>query len=185
MALKHVNSPYTQQGTKLALSDELEKSCKVLYKITNDNIYEFAGIYDPEIPDEDYPDGMIALSVRSVLHGVERITAGTNVLNVIGSTGDTWYGKSNPNWINVWTTVLTENGYPHPIQCYVRGGPNCNARMCGGHMVLANNSPTPAHGTNGTVFIIPICNAHNNYRNRQVMTVTADVWAVVLDRYHQ
>lgn len=186
MALKHLTPPHTLQGSELVLTDLQEETCKVLYKNIKDNLYEFAGFYDPEMPDEDYPDGLIALSIRSVLRDTEYLAQNTSVWNVVGSTGDTWYDNLHPNWIQIWEDVLKEKGHPHERKCYVNGnaGINCNTPLCGGHMVLTNNT-SPAYGSDNTVYIIPICNAHNNWRNANIMTVSEGVWALVLDKYHQ
>lgn len=186
MALKHISLPYTLQGVKIPLTVKQEETCKALYKNVENDLYEFAGFYDPEIPDEDYPDGLIALSVKSVLRDVRYLAQNTGVWNVDGSSGDPWYKNMHPNWIQIWEDELIARGYQHARKCYVRNsaGITCNTPLCGGHMVLTNNT-SPAYGSDNTVYIIPICNAHNNWRNTNRMNVSEGVWALVLDKYHQ
>lgn len=186
MALKHISLPYTEQGAKLALTAEQEETCKVLYRNTEGDLYEFAGLYDPDIPDEDYPDGLIALSLKSALKEITLVKKGTKVWNVEGSTKDPWHGNPYANWIQIWEDELVREGCQHNRKCYVNGsaGINCNTPFCGGHMVMTNNTK-PDYGTDGAVHIIPICNAHNNYHNKAEMVISEDVYALVLDNYHQ
>ncbi|MDE5991719.1 MAG: hypothetical protein K2G87_01575 [Oscillospiraceae bacterium] len=183
--LKHVSIPYTQNGAALNLTAEQEENCRVLYKHVKDDLYEFAGLHDPEKNDADYPDGMLALPVRSVYGGVRYIPAGTGVWNVVRSSGDTWNGSSSANWIEIWETEMKNAGHPHTRKCYVAGsaGKMCNSDLYGGHMVDTPNT-SPAPGSDGVVFIIPICNSHNNWHNTNQMTVSENVWALVLNRYH-
>ncbi len=185
MALKHINLSYTLQGIKAVITAEQEETCKVLYKNTEDDLYEFAGFYDPDISDKDYPDGLIALSVRSVLRDVRYLAPGTNVWNVVGSTGDPWYNNFHPNWLQIWEDELKAKNYPHVRKCYVKNSAaiTCNDPLCGGHMVLTNNT-SPVIGSDNTVYIVPICNAHNNWKNTNMMNISEGVYALVLDRYH-
>lgn len=184
--LKHISIPYTQNGAALTLTAEQEENCRVLYKHIKDDLYEFAGFYDPEKKDQEYPDGMLELPVRSVLNRVEMVRKGESVWNVVNSTGDPWYQNERPNWIEIWENELEANNHPHIKKCYVKdsAGITCNTRICGGHMVLTSNT-SPTVGSDDTVYIIPICNAHNNWHNKNQMTVSEDVWALVLNKYHQ
>ncbi|MBD5144310.1 MAG: hypothetical protein HDT21_00055 [Ruminococcus sp.] len=184
--LKHISMPYTQNGAALTLTAEQEENCRVLYKHIKDDLYEFAGLYDPEKKDHEYPDGMLELPVRSVSGGVRYVAAGTSVWNVVGSSGDPWNGDHNTNWLEIWGTEVAKAGHPQEAKCYVSGsaGKKCCIDLCGGHMVDTPNT-NPGLGVNGVVFIIPICKAHNIWRNTKEMTVSEDVWALVLNRYHQ
>lgn len=186
MALKHIDLPYNLQSVKIDLTAEQEKNCKVLYRYVEDDMYEFAGFYDPEILDNDYPDGFIALPVRSVLRDIVELKQGTSVWNVIGSTGDPYGTNLHPIWIQIWEKELISRNRPHTKKCYVLNSANivCNGEICGGHIVLTNN-PSPARGSNETVYIIPICRAHNNRGNNMQMTVSENVFALLLDKYHQ
>lgn len=184
MALKHVRLPYTEQGAKMTLTAEQKNVCKVLYKNIEDDLYEFAGLYDPEIPDEDYPDGIIALPIQSVVDDTEFLNQNTSVWNVCGSTGDPC--PNSLSWYQLWENTLKEKGHPHEKKCYVAGsaGIQCNSSIIGGHMVLTNNI-RPAGGSDGIVYIIPICSRHNHYANTAEMHLCCDVWALKLNRYFQ
>lgn len=185
MALKHISTPDSPQVVNLALTAEQEENCKVLYKNIKDNLYEFAGFYNPEIPDEEYPDGLIAISFGSVLRDIRCLRQGTKVWNVIGSTDDPWNGKP-ANWIKIWENELRNKGIFPVIKCYVAGSADikCNKPIYGGHMVLTSKT-SPEIGSNNTVYIVPICNAHNNRNNTRQMKISEDVWALVLDKYHE
>lgn len=176
--LKHISIPYTKNGLELNLTAEQEENCCVLYKHVKDDLYEFAGFYDPEKKDTDYPDGMLALPVRSVYSHNDTLYAGTKVWNVIGSTGDPKVGGKS--WIKLW--MEKTHGQK---KCYVKDSANigCNGNIYGGHMVLNRNNVHPKYGANGVVYIIPICNAHNNTNNVAEMILSEDVEAVVLNRY--
>lgn len=178
--LKHISMPYTQNGLELNLTAEQEENCRVLYKHVKDDLYEFAGFYAPKKKDADYPDGMLALPVRSVYSCNHILHAGTSVWNVIGSTRDPKVdGKS---WIQLWMDKT--HGQK---KCYVEDSAHidCNGNIYGGHMVLHANNVRPRHGSNGVVYIIPICNAHNNANNVAEMILSEDVEAVVLNRYFE
>ncbi|MCI1209183.1 MAG: hypothetical protein LKF96_07060 [Treponema sp.] len=184
MALLHMEAPHTEQGKNLTLTDGQEQTCKVLYRKTNTERYEFAGFYNPALPDEAYPDGLIALPLRSTYRGPSTFELGTSVWNVEGSTGDYWDGKICSNWIAVWQTVCPGQAKI----CYVADSSNsngkteCSGKIVGGHMIITKDQPQP--GDDGKVFIIPICNSHNNYHNTVEMHLCAKVTAVALDRYH-
>lgn len=183
MALIHIDGVCTSQGESLKLTEEQTKNCKVLYKKTDDNKYKFAGFYNPEIADENYEEGLIAVPLRSCSGGTVLLKKGTSVWNVVGSTGDYWKGKKCRDWIKVWMENC--NGGKAPAEkCYVKGsgGSSCNDNTVGGHVITTNVQPQ--YGDNEKVYIIPICKTHNYYRNTNVMTVSKDVQALILDNYH-
>lgn len=184
--LKHISIPYTPNGLELDITIEQEENCRVLYKYVKDDLYEFAGFYDPEKNDADYPDGMLALPVRSVFGGVRYIAVGTIVWNVVGSSNDPWNGNKSTNWVEIWEKEITKAGHPQEAKCYVSGsaGKTCCNDLCGGRMVDTPRTSSN-HGVNGIVFIIPICKAHNIWHNIKQMAVSEDVWALVLNKYHQ
>lgn len=185
MALLHIEPPCTCEGEKLKLTSEQEKNCKVLYRKIDGNLYEFEGLYNPDIADEEYPDGLIALPLRSVDGGAHTFNVGDSVWNVKNSTGDFWEGEVCHNWLAVWKEhFTTENSQ----KCYVAGSvrPNgksyCNGSYVGGHMIATETQPKK--GDDGKVYIIPICSAHNNYMNNAQMRISAQVSGLVLDRYY-
>ena len=168
----------------LKLPAELEKSAYVLFRDT-DSGKEFAGLYNPDFKDEDYADGIVAVPLRSTLIDIRTILQGTIVWNVIGSTGDYYFGPLIPNgqnvwenhpvWINIWSS-LTGGA---PLLCYVENGNQHSASLVGGHMQFTdpNNENTPP-GTG--IYIIPICNSHNSWHNTGAMRVNANVQAMYL-----
>lgn len=92
MALIHIDRPKNLTEStaiqKIPLSEY-----EILYEKNESGIYEFAGFYDPDIPDEEYPDGMAAFTFRSVFVDTVTIYKGTSVWNVKGSSNDKWNGK--------------------------------------------------------------------------------------------
>lgn len=156
----------------------------ILYKECKEG-YEFAGFYNPDAADEDYPDGYLALPFTSTYKGLQNLAFGTVVYNVIGSTGDDFrdpgigvYQKS-PNWVDIWFTK-TQGRY-NRNHCYIAGSGDqpvemCDGIICGGHMVL-----TPADinaKAKDTVLIVPICSRHNHLQKR--FWITTQVEAMTL-----
>lgn len=182
--LEHIRSiPYTSSGLNLILTAKQEEKCRVLYKHIKDDLYEFAGFYDPEKEDADYPDGMLELPMGSVFGGSRLLSAGTRVWNVINSSDDP--KPQGMSWIDMWMMYLGKT--KKDKKCYVKGsaGIICNRNIYGGHMVLQECNISPKHGSDGVVYIIPICNAHNNKNNTAEMILSEDVEAMVLNKYYQ
>ena len=178
---------YLETGVSEAseANDTIEDKWNVLYRKIEEGKYEFVGLHDPEIPDEDYPDGLYAINFTSVFSKTVPLAKGTHVWNVEGSTGDTWNGKKCNDWIGVWKSKVPGG----TVKCYVKESPgsqgnviSCNTPIVGGHMIKTNVQPV--HGDDDKVYILPICNAHNNYHNKNMMTVCENVTAVLLKRYY-
>lgn len=186
MALRRVESGNTLLGDKLNLTAEQEEKCLLLYREKENGIYEFEGFYNPDIEDEDYPDGIIALRLRSVYGGTHTFNQGDSVWNVEGSSHDYWNGEECKNWLAVWHGYFPTESKD---KCYVEGSPagrdnhpQCVRDYVGGHMIRSDKQP--GYGDDGKVYIIPICRTHNHYRNKREMTVSESVSALVLNRYH-
>ncbi len=188
MALKHINPTSTLRGAQLELSDEQMKKCKVLYRHIENGLHGFAGIYDPDIPDEKYPDGLIALPLTSVYNRMELLEKNRDIYNVIGSTKDPWYNKEynhHEPWISIWERKIQKEGYQDKKECYVKGsGDDCSECIIGGHMVLNKSEIEPLKiysDVDGVVYIVPICSSHNH---RSIdMTLCKDVHAMLIDKY--
>jgi hypothetical protein len=188
--LKHIQAPHTEFGAKLKLTQEQEDICKVLYYPNDDGILTFAGLYDDAIADSDYPKEMVAVPLKSSFGGTHNFLAGAAVWNAIGSNGDVWHGNiapatNSPVWISIWQQETNGN----PNICYVAGSrwavdgrTNCNGPFMGGHMIITANTPNP--GTNGSVYIIPICRDAHNHGHFQ-MAVSQNVTGLVLNNYHR
>lgn len=187
MALKHINPKPRLMGAQLELTDEQKKNCKVLYRHIKNGLHEFAGMYNPDIPDEKYPDGIIALPLTSVYNSMQPLSKGQIIYNVKGSTQDPWYNKKyqqHKAWTEIWQKKIIKEGYNDKLECYVQGsGAACDDRIIGGHIVLNASEIEPPKGTNGVVYIVPICNSHNHRKGG--MTLCKDVHAMLIDKYFQ
>ena len=91
---------------------------------------------------------------------------GTSVWNVIGSTGDILRNANkitNPVWRGAWRDVWEQcTGYTNE-KCCVSGGikKECDTTICGGH--VQDHDPDSCKAQTGDkVYIIPICQSHNN-----------------------
>lgn len=187
MALEHINPKPALMGIQLGLTDEQRQKYKVIYKSAGNGPHEFAGIYNPDIPDEEYPDGTIALPIESVFGGTKILYAGTAIYNVEGSTKDPWYNKDYPNhenWVDIWQENVKSPGYTPVKKCYVKNDKEtCDRRIIGGHVVEDETKIHPHKGDNGVVYIVPICNSHNHRKGK--MVICENVQAMVLDKYFQ
>lgn len=186
MALIHIDRPKNlTEGA--AISNVPLSECEILYEKNEKGVYEFAGLYDSDIPDEEYPDGMAAFSFRSVFVAVETIGKGDSVWNVEGSSDDKWEGKEKPNWLEVWNTVTRNRVTSDSKTCYVAGSVKtngtsyCKGCTLGGHMALSSTTVKPKKSD--YIYIIPICNSHNNTHNKAKMTICKDVQAVKMNRF--
>lgn len=188
MALIHIDRPKNLTESAATPNSPLLK-CEVLYEKNKSGIYEFAGLYDPDIPDEEYPDGMAAFSFRSVYVDTVTINRGTHVWNVKGSTGDKWGGKVCHNWLGVWYEVTECKVSKEVLPCYVAGSKKtdgstgCKGDIIGGHMALTATTVNPDE--NDYIYIIPICKSHNYFGNIAQMTVTHDVKAIQMNKFKQ
>ena len=186
MALVHIDRPRNLTESTVIQSTPLSE-CEILYEKNENGIFEFAGLYDPDIPDEEYPDGMAAFTFRSVFVDTVTINKDTSVWNVKGSSNDKWKGKKKPNWLSVWNTETHNNLDSNSGVCYVKGsvktnGTNyCEGCTLGGHMALTFGSVHP--GKTDYIYIIPICTSHNNVHNEAEMIICEDVDAVKMDRF--
>lgn len=183
MALKHINPPYTLMGAKMELTDEQKKNCKVLYKHLGDGLYEFAGLYNPDIPDEDYPDDIVVLPIRSIFNSVQMLRANTRIWNVVGSTND-HRPVEYDSWIDMWEEKVNEAGYGDVArECYVRerDRATCNGNIIGGHVVVDQKLLIPPRSADGVVYLVPICRRHN--KSSESMVLCKDVPAILFDRY--
>lgn len=116
----------------------------------------FQGLYDPE---KHYDDNFTFKSIQSVWGGTVHFYYGENFANVIGSTPDPKIGGNS--WLGLW-----RNQFGNPTICtsYQYGGFQCNNYLVGGHIILGKNASVVPRGSD-SVYIMPICNAHNNNDN--------------------
>lgn len=192
MALKHINPKSRLMGAQLELTDEQKKNCKVLYRHIKNGLHEFAGMYNPDIPDEKYPDGIIALPLTSVYNSMQLLSEGQIIYNVKGSTRDPWYNKEYPlhkAWTEIWQKKITKEGYDDKLECYVQESEaECKGTIIGGHIVLKESEIKPEEAypvgdINGVVYIVPICSSHNHRKGGMILC--KDVHAMLMDKYFQ
>lgn len=189
MALEHINPEPALMGTRLELTNEQRQKYKVIYESGENGLHKFAGIYNPDIPDEKYPDGMIALPIESVFGGTKVLCGGTIIYNVEGSTWDPWYGEDYPDhdpWVDIWQKNVQRPGYTPVKKCYVENDKEekpCKGIIIGGHVVEDITKIHPNEGDNGVVYIVPICNSHNHRKGP--MVICENVQAMILNKYFQ
>lgn len=204
--LKHIpdNDLKSIAETGVRLTAEQETNCKVIYRET-DGGYVFEGFYNPDIPDEEYPDGLAAFSLRSSFNQCVPIAGGTQIFNVVGSNKDVYKDPLPPDisktWLNVWQvnvinydadldrTQPLPNGAlhnNHTLQSYATG-PNLPQNLTdiiGGHVVTNQNLQDAPIGSN--VYLVPIYRSFNSAgRNRQMNVIAGGVVAVELKGFKQ
>nr|WP_315030091.1 hypothetical protein [uncultured Chryseobacterium sp.] len=117
----------------------------------------FAGFYNPE---EHYGEDFVVRSVFSVWGGEVTFSKNENFANVIGSTNDPKIaGKS---WLKLWSDQF--GGYPSNCTSLNYSPVTCNSNLVGGHVIKGKKAQKVATGSN-SVYIMPICSAHNNNDN--------------------
>ncbi|MEP3050107.1 MAG: hypothetical protein ABJP48_02540 [Erythrobacter sp.] len=117
---------------------------------------EFVEYFDPE---KEYSSDFSYIGVESTFEGIYTFSKNADFANVIGSTDDP-YPKGYKSWISLWRDKC--NGGTSPTDCASDGYPKdftCNTPIIGGHIVTGTKAYDPAKDS--TVYIIPICNAHN------------------------
>jgi len=97
--LKRLEMPMTAAGKHLFLSDDLQKEAWVLYRETENGLI-FTDFYNPEFSDEQYADDIVAVPLTSTFLNIVFLRNGTAVWNVIGSSGDIYYGPLDPRDVN-------------------------------------------------------------------------------------
>lgn len=171
----------------LVLTKEQEELCKVIYRKIGEG-YVLCGLYNPDIPDKDYPDGLIAFSVRSSFGGYTQLAGGSNVFNVTGSKADkfkTDAGTSSDSWIKIWEDNITAydaeldrtNPLPnnqkhnnHTRKSYVDALPGrTDTTLVGGHVCTSTNDQKPGEG--GSCLLLPIYKYLNSMREPVQMRV--------------
>lgn len=172
---------FTEEGKKLKLSDEDRERFRLVYKREGDgwilhDIYEKGG---------EYGDDCIVVPLESTLVGNAYFETGQEFANVKGSTGDP-KPEDSKSWIGLWETMYNNTlGTIPPRDCYTDGQkyeyrngieyrddlhmyPIRRKNVIGGHVVKGKVSEKADEGD--TVFIIPICYAHNNNDNYYMKT---------------
>jgi len=132
----------------------------------------FVGIYDStsaisEIIRKGY-------QVQSKFKGTTRFPKNAAFANIIGSTNDP--KVDGLSWIGLWRREFGSENVCTSLNFMA----NCGPALVGGHVIMGTVAkPMPA---GSTVFIIPICKAHNNNNNIWMEAITNQN-AVVLSDY--
>ncbi|MFN6086753.1 MAG: hypothetical protein ACK476_17715, partial [Fluviicola sp.] len=138
--------------------------------VTPENFNDYKEMFKPEKKDVLSPtiEDIIEVqeSVESVYGGTITWPINYSFANVIGSTHDPKPPGYN-SWIQLWADTCN-NGL-RPNYCtsfnYSDGSTpfNCGYDFVGGHVINGTSAYTPVNGS--TVYIYPICKAHNNNDN--------------------
>lgn len=117
---------------------------------------KFAGLFDPS---QDYGTDYTVKTIESVWGGTVHFNYGENFANVIGSTGDPRI--AGLSWIRLWENQF---GPANTCTSLNYNGFNCGNSYVGGHVILGTQARAMPRGSN-SVYIMPICHAHNNNDN--------------------
>lgn len=165
----------TEKWTEHNLTKQQIPEVWILYRETDKGLV-FAGLHNPDIPDENYADGTAAVLMQSVYQDTMYLPAGTQLKNAAGSSTDILKDKNryivdaHPIWIKVWAVCCMNHDITPVEKCYVSNNDEiCNGAICGGHVWVENK-------LHDYVYIVPICNRHNHFNG--IMTLTEDTPAV-------
>lgn len=156
----------------------------VLYRESDEGLI-FTGFYDPDVPDEGYCDGIVAVPLRSSYVDTHLFNVGDTVYNAQSTSADKIFVKDGERrevncWRDIWKEVITDqHGADNAkVRCYVsddKDSPCNKTPIIGGHM-LTTGSAEP--GVGDTIYIIPICRSHNTHTNTKEMKITSQVYAL-------
>lgn len=173
----------TEEGKKLAADNSGGGELYALYAEDKDGRFVFSGIIDRTKHSGYFKSRAVAVPLESTIGEPEFFSAGTTVYNVIGSS------KDKGNWVKVWENAMLSGGYaPNTRQCYVAGSGKIGCTqpgprsIVGGHVVKNSTETEPKEGAD-FVYTLPICKAHNYYRNFDAMQTCMAVWALSLKKY--
>lgn len=94
-----------KNNQNMILPRECERFAHVLYRECDDGMV-FAGLYDPDVPDSDYCDGIVAVPLRSTFSGFRDFKTGDSIYNVQGSKDDKVFVDGSTKHENVtWISV--------------------------------------------------------------------------------
>ena len=188
--LKRLDLPITESARGLIIPEHLQKDAYVLYRETKDGLI-FENLYNSDFADERYADDIVAIPLTSTFLRTTTVNGGINLWNVVGSRGDQYFGPLDPNdvnnkdkwkdsssWINVWSSLFPDE----EVGCYFGDNDRTkhNKIYYGGHMINADPKGKKTEDKK-EVFIIPICNAHNNSSVTWPLVVTPSTGRVDVD----
>lgn len=184
MAIKFLSLPNAEEENALNLTRDSNEEIWVVYKPSerNRDFYEYHRLWDPET---EYPDDYVAVPIGSVYGGKQFFSAGTKFANVEGSTDD-----PKPDNLRSWRKVMQRYNLSDYTTCcaelntiYRSSDKSTDGRFrCtnggveyidrsniensiwihGAHVLMnAESSSTVVGG--GSVYLLPLCKAHNTY----------------------
>ena len=182
MAIKLVNLPPPEFGAKLDFNSN--EDLRVVYRPSEQvpDSYEFHDLWYPE---QDYPDGYVAVPFSSTFFGIDSISAGTVIVNVEGSTRDPKPKDKNGHKYRTWRHMMQDyNLQPcdtccaetdviydsitgqtdESFECTNNGNENesKNIFMQGAH-VLKDKTTYIRPKDDEKLYIVPLCKNHNIY----------------------
>lgn len=170
----------TETGKELALTWHEDNNLFALYEEDESGKFVYSGVIDKTKDCLYRSKRTVAVPLRSTVAGHELFNKGQTVYNVQKSTNDKPKG-----WIGIWLDYMkNKNLKPQDEECYVAGSnaKNCNKFIIGGHMVKQDYPVQPSAGAD-FVYIVPICNKHNNAHNTGAMEICKNVYALTLHNY--
>ncbi len=186
MSIKFLTLPNKEEERAQKLTQDNSETLWVVYKPSerNSDFYEYHCLWDSET---EYPDDCVAVSIGSVYGGKQFFPAGTCFANVEGSTKD-----PKPDNLRSWRKVMQDYKLSNYTTCcaelntiYLSSDKNvvegfrCTNRgeeyidrsdisnsiwIHGAHVLMgAQSSSTVVKGS--SVYLLPLCAAHNTYDN--------------------
>lgn len=117
------NYPPSMKSADLALTEEQEKYCRVVYKLDGEGGARFTELWDPDVT---YSDEFVIVPLQSTDAQSVSISKDTNIANVIGSKSDRYPEKykdpNHPeknNWLHLWIMITEYKGY---LSCCMTDG---------------------------------------------------------------
>lgn len=174
-ALKSINERILEKALAVGLTVEVRTPLPDLDEETFEKLLlvyhkgSFVEFYDPE---KDYGHDYSVHNIMSKWAGEVYFGPADNFANVIGSTGDKKI--AGLSWLQLWQKQF---GQAHTCaSLYYKNFP-CSGGLVGGHVILGKQAKAVAHGSN-SVYIIPICTAHNNNDNVYMapLQINKGVW---------
>jgi hypothetical protein len=111
--------------------------------------------------------GDVVQTIESTFGGEVSFSQNEPFANVIGSDDDPKIGGLS--WVRLWAGQF--GYYPNVCTSYQFKGFGCGDTILGGHVITGQTARVVAAGSN-SVFIMPICQQHNNDDNVYMAALT-------------
>lgn len=116
---------------------------------------------------DDDAAAQVAQAIQSTWGGTVTFNVNENFANVISSTGDPKIGGLT--WIMLWANQF--GVYPTICTSLNYNGFKCGQPQVGGHVIVGTVAKAMPTGSN-SVYIMPICQQHNNNDNVYMAAIT-------------